>query len=279
MSRPFTAGRRALTLFQLLLVLALLAILFGLLLPFINKARVAARRSEDANNLKQVCLATVNCADSNQGKLPPVAGPYPNPDATAARNGHGTVFFHILPYLEQEPLYKSSLDKDMKYQVDAVRDRVVKVYISSSDPGGAKDPVYEGWLARCNYAANFQVFGNPAKNSLAGDSLYPASISDGTSNTIFFAQRYQVCGGDPCGWGYDGGTAWAPAFAYLSQGKFQARPGADGCDSSLAQGLHAEGINIGMGDGSSRFVSAGVSPQTWWGACTPAGNEILGNDW
>ena len=151
--------------------------------------------------------------------------------------------------------------------------------MSSGDPGGAKDLIYEGWLAHCNYAANFQVFGNPAKNSLTGQSLYPASISDGTSNTIFYTQRYQVCGGDPCGWGYDGGTAWVPAFNYLSQGKFQARPGAGNCDSSLAQGLDAGGIMVSLGDGSSRFVSADVSYTTWWAACTPADNDILGPDW
>jgi len=280
MSHPSPAFRRGFTLFQLLLLLALLAILLGLLLPAVQKVRAVARRTQDSNNLKQICLATINCTDTNAGKLPPVVGAYPNKDASVAGNGYGTLFFHILPYIEQDNLFKRGFD-GTTYRVDAagVRDTVVKTYVSSSDPGGGKDLIYDGWLAKSNYAANFQVFGSPATNSLAGESKFPASITDGTSQTIFFGERYQVCNGDPCAWGYDGGTAWVPAFAYLSKGKFQARPAAGQCDSALAQGLQAEGIEVGMGDGSSRLVAAGISPQTWWYALTPNGGEVLGPDW
>jgi type II secretory pathway pseudopilin PulG len=280
MSHPPPTCRRGFTLFQLLLLLALLAILLGLLLPAVQKVRDAARRSQDSNNLKQICLATINCADTNNGTLPPVVGWYPNKDATTPNNGYGTLFFLILPYIEQDNLYKSALD-DGKYRVDAggVRGMVVKTYVSPSDPGTGKDLIHDGWLAKSNYAANFLVFGNPAKESLDGDSKFPASIPDGTSNTILFAQRYQTCNGDLCAWGYDGGTAWVPAFAYLNQGKFQARPAAAQCDAALAQGLQAQGIEVGMGDGSTRFVASTISPQTWWAACTPAGGEVLGPDW
>jgi type II secretory pathway pseudopilin PulG len=280
MSRRPPASRRGFTLFQLLLLLALLAILFALFLPAVHRARVAARRSQDANNLKQICLATINAADTNAGKLAPLVGPYPAQDPAAANNGYGTLFFHILPYIEAANLYNSTFD-GKKYSADTgdVRATVVKVYLSNADPDGGKDPVYDGWLAQCNYAANFQVFGDPSKNSLTGSSRFPASILDGTSQTIFFTQRYQVCNGEPCGWAYDGGTAWVPAFAYLSPGKFQTRPAPEQCDAALAQGLLPEGIEVGMGDGSARFVAATVSPTTWWYACTPAGGEVLGTDW
>jgi prepilin-type processing-associated H-X9-DG protein len=42
---------------------------------------------------------------------------------------------------------------------------------------------------------------------------------------------------------------------------------------------HTGGINVGMGDGSVRLVSTGVSSTTWFAACTPQGGEVLGNDW
>jgi hypothetical protein len=38
-------------------------------------------------------------------------------------------------------------------------------------------------------------------------------------------------------------------------------------------------MNAALGDGSVRWLSAGMSPQTWWAACTPAGGDILGSDW
>jgi hypothetical protein len=51
------------------------------------------------------------------------------------------------------------------------------------------------------------------------------------------------------------------------------------CDYRLAQSPHPGGIQVGLGDGSARFVSGSVSGETWWAACTPGNNEVLGNDW
>jgi hypothetical protein len=38
-------------------------------------------------------------------------------------------------------------------------------------------------------------------------------------------------------------------------------------------------MEVGLADGSVRFVSASISGETWWAACTPAGDEVLGPDW
>src|SRR5437868_3073179 len=75
----------------------------------------------------------------------------------------------------------------------------------------------ECWLATTNYAGNWLVF-------KTGDNRFPAAIPDGTSNTIGFTERYQVCNGTPCGWGYDRVYYWAPMTAYYSDGKFQVTP-------------------------------------------------------
>jgi prepilin-type N-terminal cleavage/methylation domain-containing protein/prepilin-type processing-associated H-X9-DG protein len=51
------------------------------------------------------------------------------------------------------------------------------------------------------------------------------------------------------------------------------------CDRGVASGYHPGGINVGLADGSVRFVSRTIRPQTWWWALTPSGRERLPSDW
>src|SRR5947209_19021118 len=142
--------RPAFTLFQLLVVLAILGLLIGLALPAIQKVRQAAARTQCANNLKQILLATHNCHDT-YGKFPPLAGAFPN------KTGEGTVFFYLLPFLEQDRLYTSAKRDDGSFSVwnNDVYSKVVKTFVCPSDASGGPDPRYEGWLALSSYAANF----------------------------------------------------------------------------------------------------------------------------
>ncbi len=141
------------------------------------------------------------------------------------------------------------------------------------------------------YAANYQSLGYFLNDSTQR-IMRMGSLSDGTSNTIFYAEKMTSClkSGGPYYniWAY-GRTAWKewnPVFAYQITGaasKFQVNPTYNSssatCDPRLASAPRSAGILVGLGDGSCRMVSASVDPNTWWYACTPDQGEVMGSDW
>ncbi len=344
---------RGFTLIELLVVIAIIAILIGLLLPAIQKVRESANRLKCTNNLKQIALASINCADTNGGVLPPGLGIYPQRIGTS-QNGEGGLLMHIFPYIEQNNLYNATLctpgaltcpwqaggdDRNYIPQCASINNwnswtdpnplcavptysqwnptlqqAVVKSYICPTDPSYSSGTTSAQWaMSVTSYAYNGNVFGiNYQWGWGQGAFHYPAQISDGTSNTIFFTEKEVLSYGpttdinpsDVPPWAVDNGMNyypdWGPVVASMESGAQPTGPAAMfivqpvyGCryqnnpanpvgwcgDGNRANSPHPGGINAGMGDGSVRFVSGAISATTWWSVLTPQGGETLGTDW
>src|SRR5262249_3463873 len=99
--------RRAFTLVELLVVIAIIAVLIGLLVPAVQQVREAAARTHCANNVKQIGLAAHPFADAHAGKLPDLTH-------SAGRKCY-SFFFALLPYVEQDNLYRTVMNDPSPY--------------------------------------------------------------------------------------------------------------------------------------------------------------------
>jgi hypothetical protein len=193
------------------------------------------------------------------------------------------------------------------------RAAVVRTYLNPSDPSTPGDGIFVDGSTGYSvggYAVNHEALGwlydpfwyaNGFSNQASTQKLFRemTGITDGTSNTIFVAEKTTVCIrpnlSNPSRvtnyyniWSYGRGfgNLYDPMFSHLITGpasKFLTAPLTNGpnanCDPRLVSAPRAAGILVGLGDGSVRLISSSVSPATWWAACTPNGGEVLGTDW
>jgi prepilin-type N-terminal cleavage/methylation domain-containing protein len=288
---------RGFTLIELLVVIAIIAILIGLLLPAVQKVREAAARMQCTNNLKQIGVALHN-HHATYGTFPPMSGGDGGTTNQPGYTNYGDVFYWILPFIEQDNLFKLHPTRYSWYipagtnvngwvsndsgDPGPIVNQPVKTYLCPSDPTNQPVQMWAGGWACGNYVANYQAF---AQNN---DTNYlprlPASFQDGTSNTIVMAEKIGRCsdGYSPL-WGHGNWDYnWMPAFqTYVESGPtamFQVQPWKN-CDRYRASSPHTAGMNVGLGDGSCRFLSGSISGNTWWAACTPSTGDTLGSDW
>jgi hypothetical protein len=218
-----------------------------------------------------------------------------------------SLFFWLLPYIEQETLFKEVL------RGASTTNRLVKTYISPADFTS------DGSVGECSYAANVQFFNRRPPTATAvplgnlSFAAIPRSLPDGTTNTILFGEIYQICAVNATGdirlWanvmthpqGTDAANNGVPILNKASAGNnvnpinlatltgepiFQTQPKSGvslangGCNATLAQTPHPGGMLVGLGDASVRSIQPSLHDDTWRKALTPADGLIfIERDW
>ena len=301
--------RSAFTLIELLVVIAIIAILIALLVPAVQKVRAAAARTQSSNNAKQIVLAVHNYHDANK-KVPPLADLVkPALPAAQGSNNYASVLYFILPYIEQSALYETGVVNGGVWEQSPnnVGSKRIMAYISPRDPSEPAQIWREsngGTWAVGNYAANHAIFGIPCGGDTVS-KLKMVTITDGTSNTVAFGERYGRCGtgeNDPTMgsnlyhklWAYRAPWRWerAPYFdtRLLSSSMLgtaqgdnsactctanstaqvpQGVPSVTACYTYNIQAMDGAGCVVAMMDGTVRLIQPSIHGSVWVRAIWP----------
>jgi prepilin-type N-terminal cleavage/methylation domain-containing protein/prepilin-type processing-associated H-X9-DG protein len=313
MSHFVTKTRRGFTLLELLVVIAIIAVLIGLMVPAVQKVREAANRMVCANNLKQIALAAHGFHDTHQkfpigGRIPVYVAGIP----TKATN----LWVELLPHIDQDNLHDKWDYNDNRNNViggtDATQAQVIKTLLCPSDAlpadvvenrASATPPWSWGFYGMSSYGGNAGTRSLPfpvlSRDGIfwIGSSVRIVDITDGTSNTLLFGERYHR---DP---EFDRlrpvlMNGIAPIEEIGKWGFVAQGPGAMGNvtlhsaapinypmpsngdllalitrDCTFGSG-HSGGANFAYADGSVHFLSNGTPPPVLQALSTRSGGEL-----
>ncbi|HEY4307984.1 MAG TPA: DUF1559 domain-containing protein [Pirellulales bacterium] len=296
-------SRRAFTLVELLVILAIIGIVVSLLLPAVQAARSAARRTKCANNLKQIGLALVSYHDA-YATLPP--GYLTNISAAGVETGPGWGWCSmILPQLEQTALW-STLDMSVGIENSAT---TAATSCKTNIPTllcPANEILYPAWpaevrdangnptrlICKVSFAPYMGMMG-PSDASPVGAGIFYrnsrtrfADITDGSSQTIAVGERAYLLGEGT----WVGAVTGASLFPDPSEGEISlphlkpssgmvlgytgsGGPGSPNSEINEYYSLHGAGVNFLYADGHVEFLPTSLDSQVYQALATRAGAE------
>ncbi len=309
--------RSAFTLVELLVVIGIIGTLVGLLLPAVQSAREAARRSQCTNNLKQWGLAMHNHHDAT--KYLPYGSNRVYPLGTEAskpgnNNQRRAFVVSLWPYLEQSDLFSAYDPKRQFYSQSANGSGRSNIslcnipashYYCPSDRPGAKKADDPYVRCRANYVVNYgpnalftagavAPFGWKSAGSFNNCVPYQKAfkdITDGTSKTLLMAEA-RLAGNDSEGdfrgdVFNDEGGLWFMAKNTPNSGSDESpycvstseMPCSNtGNNAAAARSRHPNGVNAVMCDGSVLFFADSVQLATWAALSTMNQGDTIGGD-
>ncbi len=299
--RSYQRTRRdGFTLIELLVVIAIIGLLVALLLPAVQQAREAARRTQCRDHLKQLALALHNYHDAHQ-TLP--SGYVYRPDFSTSPPNNGAGFSWgamILPYIEQSSVYHELNWNVAIYHAanETPRKRHLKVFLcpndSKSDGGFLEMGPLPEYYAMASYVA---CFGPPDLDDTQEkrDGMFSRNsrtrfgdVTDGLSNTLMLGERENgpFRKGIPHGVHFTYETNWSGAVRDWDEPDddhghmilFQSGhvPNDGFSDDRDVSAPHVGYANFAFGDGSVRGLTENIDFGLYQSLSTRAGGEVLG---